>query len=61
MYETFNMLLNSRRSAYKEDEHAKRMQAAEAEFLKSNEKNKHSNKKLSWIGYLVGSSKETYF
>ena len=60
LYETFNMLLNSRRSASKEDEHAKRM-AAEAEFLKSTEKNKYSNKKLNWIGYLVGSTKETFF
>ena len=67
MYETYNILLTSRRTTSKEDDHAKKMNQV-AQVMKPGESKpedqpKHSSRpgrKLSWIGYLVQSTKDTY-
>lgn len=69
MYETYSMLLNSRRSTHKEDEHASlQNQKCIAAVVKKGEPSKvdaalqmRRDKKLSWIGYIVQSSKDTFF
>ena len=66
MYETYNVLMTSRRTTGREDDHAKKMNKV-AEVMKPGESKAAQNhssrarKRLSWIGYLVQSTKETCF
>jgi len=59
MYETYNMLLNSRRTTDKEDDHAARVNAQKSRAQEA--RAARSSKKKYWEGYVVTSQKETLF
>ena len=70
MYETYSMMLNSRRSTQKEDEHASLQnqknqasigvtgsQQSRADVAKE----QRLSKKLSWVAYIAATNKDMYF